>query len=425
MSTPEGKKQQDHSRYDQMSTAELEQLLCLDFQASDGREPDLDTILYISDLLAKRNETSDPDAAWERFQTQYRPYADGRSLFDFEDEEGALEPARSAPTKIKSRPVRRLQRLATLAAALIACLLGGIVAAQAVGVDVWGAFARWTDESFFFVEPESETPAGPQANRSTMEDLQVSLQPYGMEDYFPTWIPDGFTPGNLQITELNASVTAHLTFFRGDIIYGVTVQHFTRPDHSLGTFEKDNTPVEEYVHNNQVFYILSNIDTLTAAAYDGEFMTMIYGTLTREEIKAIIDSIPSTLPAGEETELRSLPSWEELPLLFPQIPEGFVGRQSNFHIDPLDNTVFWSKLYTRDEQDLIVGATQHTGPSDSIYEKDDTPVETYTYHDVTHYIFSNNDSTTATWTIGNIEYYIFATDGAVDMKALIRSIYTA
>lgn len=51
MATPEWNKKQDYSRYDQMSTAELEQLLRLDFQASEDGEDDLDAILYISDLL--------------------------------------------------------------------------------------------------------------------------------------------------------------------------------------------------------------------------------------------------------------------------------------------------------------------------------------------------------------------------------------
>lgn len=63
VSDPEGNKKQDYSRYDRMSTAELEQLLRLDFQVSEDGESDLDAILYISELLAKRSGTTDPDAA--------------------------------------------------------------------------------------------------------------------------------------------------------------------------------------------------------------------------------------------------------------------------------------------------------------------------------------------------------------------------
>ena len=80
MSASEENQKRDYFRYDQMSTAELEQLLRLDFQASEDGDSDLNAILYISNLLAERNGLSDPDTAWEQFQTQYRPYADGLSL---------------------------------------------------------------------------------------------------------------------------------------------------------------------------------------------------------------------------------------------------------------------------------------------------------------------------------------------------------
>ena len=287
MSTPEGNQKADYSRYDQMSTAELEQLLRLDFQASKDGASDLDTILYLSDLLAKQKGPSDPDAAWAQFQTKYRPYADGRSLYDFGDEE---EPP--ACPEVRPRPVRRRRRFVLLVAVLAACLLGGIVA-QAAGVDVWSAIAHWTDDAFFFVagEPDSQSGSGPEAEN--MEQLQSSLPEAGMEAWFPTQCPDGFTPGPLEVLHLRNRVCANVTFYGTDRSYSVWVEHFTQPTANTGTFEKDDTPVEEYPHNGQVFYILSNIDTLTATAYNGEFMVMIAGMLSREEIKDIIDSIPA------------------------------------------------------------------------------------------------------------------------------------
>lgn len=286
--TPEWNKKQDYSRYDQMSTAELEQLLRLDFQASEDGEDDLDAILYISDLLAKRNGSFDSDTAWKQFQTQYRPYADGRSLYDFEGEEVS-----SVCPAVRPRSAGPLRRLAVLVAALIACLLGGMVAAQAAGVDVFGAIARWTDETFRFVSAGSDDTIGSGTDQGDIGQLQSVLQVLGMDGMFPTWHPDGFTPGELEVTDLNISVSAHMDFFGGDRTYAVAIQHFTQPTDNTGTFEKDDTPVEEYDHNGQTFYILSNLDSLTATTFDGEFMTMIYGTLTREEIKAIIDSIPN------------------------------------------------------------------------------------------------------------------------------------
>ena len=67
--------------------------------------------------------------------------------------------------------------------------------------------------------------------------------------------------------------------------------HFRGPSELTGTFEKDGSPVEEYVHNDNRFYIFSNIDTVTATCDTGEFMITIAGTLTIDEVKDIIDSI--------------------------------------------------------------------------------------------------------------------------------------
>ena len=288
MSASEESVRRDYSRYDQMSTAELEQLLRLDFQASEDGSSDLDAILYISDLLARRNGPSDSHAAWAQFQAAYRPYACGRSLYDLGDIEDALERASPAPSGTRPGSARRLRRLTILAAVLTACLLGGMVA-QAAGVDVWGAIAQWTDETFRFLPVDS----GGATVEEDMAQFQSSLQEWGMADWFPTWHPDGFVPGDLEITDLNSRVSAHVTFFGEDRNYSVVIQHFIPSTYNTGTFEKDDTPVEEYIHNGQTFYILSNIDTLTATSYDGEFMVMIAGSLTREEIRAIIDSIPN------------------------------------------------------------------------------------------------------------------------------------
>lgn len=293
VSAPEENKKRDYSCYDQMSTAELEQLLRLDFQASEDGASDLDAILYISDLLAKRNGPFDSDAAWQQFQTQYRPHADGRSLCDFEDEEDRFTSESKQASTAPSRSARRLRRLAVLAAVLAALLLGGMVVAQAAGVDVWGVIAQWTDETFRFVSGDSDDTSGSGAGQEDTGPYHSVLQSIGMDGLFPTWCPDGFTSGELGITELHNSVSAHMSFFGGDRTYSVVIQHFTLPTDNTGTFEKDDTPVEEYDHNGQTFYILSNLDSLTATTYDGEFMTMIYGGLTREEIKAVIDSIPS------------------------------------------------------------------------------------------------------------------------------------
>lgn len=419
MSAPKEKKARDYSRYDQMSTAELEQILRLDFQASERADSDLDTILYLSDLLAGRNGPADTDAAWEQFRTKYLPYADGRSLYDFDGADSA--PAARSPAQ--PRHIPRLRRLAVLAAALVVCLLGGMAAAQASGLDVFGAIGRWTDETFRF--------AGAGSNRSSLiwdeengAQIRAMLEELGAVERFPTWHPDGFTPQEARITNDNSASSVYVSFVGEEYSYSVIVRHFYTTEGGTGIFEKDETPVEAYVHNGQTFYILSNLNSLTATAYDGTYMTIINGMLTREELKKIIDSIPNPQAMENRERMQESLAKDGQVLYCPQIPEGFELVDFNFHIDPITGTAGWTEGYERGDQFLGFFVTQHKTFPATVHEKDDTPVEAYVYNGVTHYILHNNGTVAATWMLENVEYSLWATDGAVDLKELIRSVYT-
>lgn len=59
-------------------------------------------------------------------------------------------------------------------------------------------------------------------------------------------------------------------------------------------FEKDDTEVELYSNDHQTFYILSNADTVTAVWSEGLVTERIVGSLFREELKRIIDSVGET-----------------------------------------------------------------------------------------------------------------------------------
>lgn len=166
MSDLEKKNRADYSKYDEMGTEALKEILRLDFQMSEEAESDMDAILYISEVIAKREkEPPDVEAAWERFSTKYRPYVtDGRSLYDFDDEDDMPEAVPgdaaaesdvrvfdAAPERRRWRGTRQLVRLAVIAAIMTAFLVVTSATAYALGFDVWGTIAQWTKDTFSFV----------------------------------------------------------------------------------------------------------------------------------------------------------------------------------------------------------------------------------------------------------------------------------
>ena len=306
MSELNGKNRHDYSKYDEMSTEALEQILRLDFQASGDSESDIDAILYISEVIAKRKGSSaegDVDAAWKQLKTKYLPYADGRSLYDFDDEDSVVskptEPQPNHSKKVRNHSRRhrphhllRLRRLLTVAVIVVACLFGGVMVAQAAGIDVLGAIGRWTDETFRFVRPGSNESSARKIEPEYYEEIETTLTEWGAkEELFPTWQPEGFVAQEPKVTSDSSSATLSMSFKGNERFYSIRIFHFLEMNDSSGVFEKDSDPVEEYVHNGDLFYIFSHVDSITATCYDEEFMTIISGTLTIDEVKSIINSI--------------------------------------------------------------------------------------------------------------------------------------
>ena len=82
----------DFSKFDEMSTEELNEILRQDSQLPDGEDSDTDAILYIMGVIAKRNQElpssdfGDVNHAWSSFNKNYRfASSEGCSLFDFDD----------------------------------------------------------------------------------------------------------------------------------------------------------------------------------------------------------------------------------------------------------------------------------------------------------------------------------------------------
>ena len=102
----------DFSKFDEMSTEELNEILRRDSQLPDGEESDIDAILYIMEVIEKRSQElplsdfKDVDRAWSSFnEIIVLPQAmNGPSLI--------LMMSRSRivpPTKCKSSSLHRVQ----------------------------------------------------------------------------------------------------------------------------------------------------------------------------------------------------------------------------------------------------------------------------------------------------------------------------
>ena len=271
--------------WDQLSTEQLEDILRADI-ASPNQTND-ETVFHILEVLEKREKENpsgrlpDTDQAWQEFQKYYNiPEGEGESLYPIRN----TQEKRSASAPTKTRRVFRPRKILVVAAVLI-LMFGGMLTAQAAGVDVFGAIGRWTEETFHFDIVQD--------NDRTSLFQETATQAIIPQDFVPTWVPDGFEGAEPQVDTVENYMNSIICVYSNqEKTYSVDIEHYyNKADIETLVIEKDDTNVCSYESNGKTFFIMSDMEYLTATWTDGTFVETISGQLSMDEIKTIIDSI--------------------------------------------------------------------------------------------------------------------------------------
>lgn len=265
-----------------------DELTNLMFQAT---EEDLDTerldaLLYALNEMDPLPEADDFDTtkSLERFHEKYEP------VFSALETKSAAASG-SSPTKKHSR--RALIKILPIAAVLI--LLFGSITAQAFGLDIFGAIARWSSEIFRM--SSSSTPyatirtnpldEGEEAHYNTLEE---AMEAFGItEAIVPTRIPERFEL--VQVTAINKSGGV---FICADYVNNdgfLQIRYREKSELNFSTLEQESSNVEAYSIGGLKHYLLSDLNRQKAFWQNGEFECQVFGTVTRQEMKDIVDSI--------------------------------------------------------------------------------------------------------------------------------------
>lgn len=297
---------------DQLSTERLETLLRADIESPDNKNDEV--VFHILEVMKKREQENptgrlvDVDEAWAEFQQYYNvPEGEGLSLYPTASQDGFsdVHDHKDVSTKqmqnSKIVRVRPLLKVAALAATATIVIFGTLICVQAAGVDVFGTIGRWTESTFHFAMPSSGNAQSSMGgatmdnqDSATYNALQSALDDCGItEDLAPTWYPDGFEVSEPEIVEMNRYDIIHIGFSDADEnFFSIDITRYQlQSDLPSFIFEKDNSAVEQYTSGARTFYMLSNMDTVTATYSSGLLVVQISGSLSSDEIKAIIDSI--------------------------------------------------------------------------------------------------------------------------------------
>lgn len=283
MSENRNRSERDFSKYDEMETEDLEQILRSDADAPEGVEPDVELILYVMEVLANRrrnnNQASGKTAleAFESFKQNYLP------------EEVSMETAPDA-NQPKGRPMRWLRGL-TAAAAVLAFVFLGSVTANAFGINIWKAVAVWAQETFHL---QGDVMVDTEVQGTERDIGYASLEEaiYDVERVYnvaPTWIPDGYELFELIVDENPLQKIYVAVYSNGEARLKIAVQSYQNGypeqiEHSDGT--------EETIEVSGIIYhIFEDNDQLRAVWIKDSYECYITGELTVEQIETMIHSI--------------------------------------------------------------------------------------------------------------------------------------
>ena len=301
------KNSEKYAYLNRLSTEQLEELLRMDVEESKpGNE---DVVFHILEVIEQRENEHptgripDVDKAWAEFQEYYNvPVGADTSLYPCETVSDDSSENTAEHCSCRMPRMRRWLKQGLVAVIAIAVVFGGIVVAQAAGVDVFGTIGRWTNNVFHFdlSADETSTSTGIYVGEGISEyaALQETLASVGIdENLAPTWFPVGFNASDPEILTTNINDTVCLELFNeknGQYISIEIIRYNTEQHLQATQFEKDANNVEQYSNEHQTFYILSNADTITATWSNDLIMMQLSGNIPKDDLKKIIDSIGVT-----------------------------------------------------------------------------------------------------------------------------------
>ena len=266
----------DLSYCDTMATGELEEILRLDAEMPEGQESDTEKILYIMEVLTKRNKQNSHTGntaleAYESFKQHYMPETDYNMI----------------PVKTTRRRCPRwVRRLAATAAVIAILLVGSSVTARAFGFNLWKTVIQWTQETFHF----GSWGDAASASKLQFDSFQAALQESNVTiSLVPTWIPDGYELTDIKTERSPLKKIYTAIYTNGEQNIRITIRDYL--DKSPLYVEQSDGLTEEYQVSGRTYYLLENNQQVQAVWIVDSYECYIFGNITIDELKTMLNSI--------------------------------------------------------------------------------------------------------------------------------------
>ncbi len=256
---------------------------------SDGGEIDsealgalLEQLEAVSPLPASL--PTDPEEGLKRFRRRYA------SVIEAADA-GAGTGTPAVPEKRHS--IKPFAKALPFAAALI--LLLGTMTAQAFGVDMFSAIARWTSEIFRLdggSVPYAAVMVRPleEGEEATYESLEEAVAAFGIDaPIVPKEIPERFELVRVTAACHKIGILIYADYESEDGY--LQIRYNEAEAQGFSALEKENGDVDSHIVKGIDHRMASDLERQKAIWHNGDFECRITGDVSEQEIKSMIDSI--------------------------------------------------------------------------------------------------------------------------------------
>lgn len=274
---------ESYTRYDEMTTDQLREILRKHAHGELEKEPDTEELFYIMEVLADK-ESENPEKQIKSTEEAYATFV----------KHYAPEMAEEKPIPFFKRgtvATRWMKRVAVVAIICVA-LTTAAVSAKAFAPDLWDKFANWTKEIFWF-ENISDGPEGKEPDKEDnqeMNSLRRAMDQYKVPiDIAPRWIPEGYICIDVNVQESPKALSIFAVYENGGKQLVIQIRQLMGDE--MYQVEKSEDLIEIYTADGVEYYIFSNMDSVHIAWVKGEYECLIIGKISIDEAKKVIDSI--------------------------------------------------------------------------------------------------------------------------------------
>ena len=260
---------------------QLRQILLAEVESDDT---DVDLIRNITAVLESRDHTETEIDAQKAYQSFVEEHAKGMPLYG--------EHLKKDDFTKKRKPVRisRLARIGIVAAIIFSLIIVTTGIASAAGIDLWGAFTRWTEKTFGVTKGDSvETDDFVFAN-DACEDIRQMLTKNGVyEDVVPNYLPQGYTILDSLEQKTYEGIIISAVYRNGSSEILFLYQIGTGDISNL--YPKDEDTPLAYERGGVSHYIFENEGEWAAVWQKANIGAQISGVNSKEELLNILNSI--------------------------------------------------------------------------------------------------------------------------------------